>query len=103
MIFDADNNGSLDVDELTELTEVRAEWPEEPDEKCKCGKLFERFADDDDLLTGDGLEDFSSKKWKNRDFEAATCDTDGTPGISWAEAECLCEGLATDDEEDEVD
>ena len=94
MMADSDNDGMLDVDELTTIVEVEATWPDEVDEKCKCGRKFAEYANDDGVLEGDDLTSFASKKcWKNKEFDYATeC---GTESFDWAAAECLCEGLDT--------
>ena len=107
MVADTDNSGDLDATEIQAILDVRAVWPDEADPKCKCGKYFKKLANDDGVLSGDDLDDFAAKKcWANNDFltsDANDCDEDDNGEITWAEAECLCEGLETevDDEEDD--
>ena len=100
MIADDDNSGTLTADEVEDILDVRAEWPEEADEKCKCGRAFTRLSEEG-VLSGEGLEKFMAKKcWANNDFDysdaTAGCRTETTDEFTWAEAECLCAGLETE-------
>ena len=99
MKWDENNSGTLELGDVETLLAVDASWPEEPDLKCKCGKYFDYFADEG-VLSDEDLADFAAKKcWANNGFvesEDNDC-TQATEGEwTWAEIECICDGLDTE-------
>jgi len=102
MKFDDDNSGDICADEFSTIVDYDATWPDAPDAGCKCGKKFlkadDKAGDDNGELDSTAeIVHFLAANWTNPSFDWGTqCTTAAIDEITWAEAECFCEGLEDD-------